>query len=248
MRLSTLGGTAAGAVLCACLMLARVAPAQSQPAPPPPVPPSAVTLSASATASVANDRMVAWLRAESDNADPVAAANTVNTRMAAALARAKSVKGVEVTTSGYSSYQVTEKNQPSRWRVTQTLQLTGSDFPALSALVSQLQGDSGLMVNGINFAVSDDLRKKTEDALTQQAIKAWQARAGNAARGFGFDAWHVGHVSIQTGDSVRPQPMYRQATTFAAAAAPVAVEAGNTDVTVTVSGDAVLESPRPPAR
>jgi predicted secreted protein len=233
------------AIAGAFLLAAAIAPGQTIPAT---TPPPAVTLSASATASVTNDRMVASLRAESDNADPVTAANTVNTRMAAALARAKSVKSVEAMTSGYTSYQVTEKNQPTRWRVTQTLQLTGSDFAALSALVSQLQGDSGLVVNGINFSVSDDLRRKTEDTLTQQAIKAWQVRAADAARGFGFDAWHLGKVAIQTGDYVRAQPMMRQASAFGASAAPVAVEAGNTDVTVTVSGDATLDAPRLPKR
>jgi len=35
---------------------------------------------------------------------------------------------------------------------------------------------------------------------------------------------------------------------FEAKAAPVAMEGGNSDVTVTVSGEAVLETPRPPAR
>ena len=90
--------------------------------PPPPATP-VVTLTASATASVANDRMYAWLRAEAENADPARAAAEVNAKMAKALARAKGAAGVEVTTSGYSSYQVTEKNQPTRWRVAQTLSL-----------------------------------------------------------------------------------------------------------------------------
>ena len=87
--------------------------------------PPAVTLSASATASVPNDRMLAWMRAEADNADAAAAANSVNTRMGKALARAKATKGVDASTSGYSSYQITEKNQPSRWRVAQTLEARG---------------------------------------------------------------------------------------------------------------------------
>jgi len=35
---------------------------------------------------------------------------------------------------------------------------------------------------------------------------------------------------------------------MAAKAATVAMEAGNSDITVTVSGDAVLKTPRPPSR
>jgi len=213
--------------------------------PSPPLTP-VVTLTAAATASIPNDRMYAWLRAEADHADPARAGAEVNAKMAKALARAKGTAGVEVTTSGYSSYQVTEKNQPTRWRVTQSLSLDGSDFVSMAALVSKLQADDLLLLSGMNFAVSPDARRKAEDALTQQAIKAWQARAQNAARGFGSDAWRTGKVTIQTGDYMRPQPMMRMAPSAMSAggAPPVSVEGGNTDVTVTVIGEAVLDPPR----
>lgn len=209
-----------------------------------------VTLSAAATASVVNDRMHAWLRAEADNPDPVRAAADVNAKMARALARAKAVAGVDVATSGYSSYQITDKNQPARWRVAQTLTLQGADFAAIAALVTRLQADDALLLTGMNFSVSPDSRRKAEDALTQQAIKSWQARAQNAARGFGYDNWRAGKVTIQTGDyAPPPRPMYRAAAApLAAGAPPVSVEGGDTDVTVTVVGEAVLESQRPGSR
>ena len=231
------------AVVAASVFLPFAPTASAQPATSPE--PPAVIVSASATASVANDRMMASLRAEADNADPAVAASTVNARMAKALARAKGVKGVEVSTSGYTSYQVTEKNQPPRWRVAQTLQVEGGDFTTLSTLVSQLQADGGLTVNGIGFSVGDHARKQAEDNLTQQAIEAWQVRVQAAARGFGYDGWRMGKVTVSSGDGARPQPMYRMATAMAASAAPVAVEAGNTEVTVTVTGDALLETQKP---
>lgn len=208
-----------------------------------------VSLSASATASVPNDRVYAWLRAEVDHADPARAAADVNARMARALARAKAVSGVDAATSGYSSFQITDRNQPSRWRVAQTLTLEGSDFAAMAALVTKLQAEDALVMTGMNFAVSPDARRRAEDSLTQQAIKAWQARAQNAATGFGFQGWRMGKVAIQTGDFARPQPMVRQSmNAMAASAPPVSLEAGNTDVTVSVSGEAVLESQRAGAR
>ncbi len=97
----------------------------------------------------------------------------------------------------------------------------------------------------MNFSVSADARHKAEDALTQQAIKAWQARAQNAAKSFGFDAWRMGRVAIQSGEPpMRPQPMMRMAASSMGGGAPVSVEAGYTDVTISVSGDAVLEGKR----
>ena len=95
--------------------------------------------------------MHASLRAESENADAVAAADVVNTRMGKALARARSTYGVEASTSGYSSFQVTDKSQVTRWRVAQTLKLESSDFAALSALISQLQAEEVLSSTGRNF-------------------------------------------------------------------------------------------------
>ncbi len=234
------------AATCFASCIAATPIASAQPMGPSNFPsrPSTVTLSAAATASVPNDRMHASLRAESDNSDAAAAANAVNMRMGKALARARATAGVEASTTGYSSFQVADKNQVTRWRVAQTLKLEGSDFATLATLISHLQAEDGLVIDGTQFSVGDASRKKTEDSLTQQAIKAWQARASDAARAFGFEGWRVGNVTIQTGDFMRPQPVMR-AMSFEAKAAPVAMEAGNSDVTVTVTGDAVLDTLRP---
>ena len=106
---------------------------------------SVVTLSASATASVANDRMFAWLRAEADNADP-------------ARGRQRSTRGWPRRSRAPRPRRASRCRRPatrrtrSRTRTSralaraQTLSLEGSDFAALSALVSQLQADDGLVV------------------------------------------------------------------------------------------------------
>lgn len=236
MKLTRLAATL---VLAVSTGLPLVAIAQSNV----PVTQPVVNVTASATAPLPNDRMTAWLRIEVDNADPVAAANEVNTKMGKALARAKAVKGVDVSTASYTSYQISERNQPSKWRVSQTLSLESSDFGALSGLVSKIQGEDGLVLSGMSFSVSTTARRAAEDALTQQAIKAWQARAQAAAQGFGAPSWRPGHVTVQAGDTmVRPQPMMRAAA--GAMAAPVVAEAGTSDITVTVSGEAILEPAR----
>jgi predicted secreted protein len=232
----------AAAALAALLALLAASSQAQQPNTP--VTQPVINVTASATSALPNDRMHAWLRVEVDQPDPVAAANDVNTKMGKALARAKAVKGVEASTTSYSSYQVSERNQPMKWRVSQTLQLESADFNALAALVSKIQSEDGLVLSGMSFSVSTAARRAAEDTLTQQAIKAWQARAQNAAQGFGAPSWRPGHVTIQTGDAVRPQPMMRAAAGTLAQSAPVATEAGTSDITVTVSGEAILESAR----
>jgi predicted secreted protein len=211
-----------------------------------PSPQPVITITASASGEVANDRMLAMLRAETDNADAARAASEVNARMARALSQAKSVSGIDARTAGYSSYQISEPNRPPRWRVSQTLALESSDFVALSALVSKLQGSDGLLLSGLSFTVSPSARHAAEDALTTQAIKSWQQRAQNAAHGFGAGDFHTGRVTIQTNDFGRPQPMFKAGGVAATSVAPVSVEGGTSEVTVTVSGEAILDTMRLP--
>ena len=213
-----------------------------------PTPQPVLTVTATATSSVPNDRMHAWLRAEADSPDPAFAASEVNARIGRALSRARATRGVEASSSGYSTYQVAEKDRPSRWRVVQSIALESSDFLTLVGLVSRLQAEDKLRLSGLNFSVSPPLQRSAEDALIQPAIKAWPERADLASRGFGGTAWRPGRITVQGADFGRPQPMMRAQSMGVAAAAPVSVEGGTSDVAVTVSGEVILETVRPPTR
>lgn len=207
-------------------------------------PPSIVTVSATASATVANDRLQAWLRAEAEDANPGTAASQVNATTAKALARARGYPAVKIATSGYSTQQVSEKGKPARWRVAQTVMLDSADFTAAATLITKLQEEDGLLLSGMGFSLSDKVRRDAEDRLTEQAIKAWQSRAQQAAQALSFAGWRPGHVTVQTGDAGRVYPTMRSAAAGYAGAAPVAVEAGTSEVTVTVGGEAVLEQAR----
>jgi len=220
--------------------------AQAPSAPPPPYP--AVTVSASATRALSNDHVQAWLRAEAESPNAASAASQVNGIIAKALARAKQTQGVRVATSGYSTQQITEKGKPNRWHVVQSVTVDSEDFAATANLITRLQEDDGLLLSGMNFSVSEQARRQAEEALTQQAIRSWQDRAQQASTALGYASWRTGHVTVQAGDTARPIPMLRSAAAAYASPAPVALEGGNSDVTVSVSGEALLEQPRAPAR
>jgi predicted secreted protein len=213
-----------------------------------PLPPT-VTVSASATVTVQNDRLQAWLRAEAENANPAAAAGQVNAAIAKALAEAKAYPAIKVATAGYSTQQISDKQKPNRWRVVQTLSLDSGDFTAAANLITRLQDETGLLLSGMGFSLSDKTRRDAEDSVTQQAIKSWQARAQQAATGLGFSGWRPGHVAVQTGDGGRAYPVMRaQAMASSAGPAPVSIEAGTTDVSVSVSGEAMLVPVAAPTR
>lgn len=229
-------------LLAASFLVISAARAQPSPYESPAHP--VVTVTASASRDVTNDRMTAVLRAEADDMDASRAANQVNQRMARALAHAKAQAGVEARTAGYSSYQVSEPNKPARWRVSQSLSLESSDFVALSALVSKLQGDDRLLLSGVAFDVSPQARRTVENELTVDAIRRWQERAQIAARAFGAEHYRAGRVTVQTNELGRPQPMFKAGVAASASVAPISVEGGTSEVTVAVSGEAILDANR----
>lgn len=219
--------------------------AQAPALPPQPI----VTVTAAATATVANDRLQAWLRAEAENPSPAAAASQVNAVIAKALATARTYPAIKAATTGYSTQQIVEKGKPSRWRVTQTVSLDAADFTAAATLITRLQDEDGLLLSSMGFSLGDKTRRDAEDGVTRQAIRSWQSRADQAAQALGSATWRAGHVTVQTSDGGRVYPtMMRAQATAGLVPAPVALEAGTTDVTVTVSGEAILEPVAMPMR
>jgi predicted secreted protein len=225
---------AATALTPVAVIASAQAPAPSAPSPP------TVTVTATATTTVANDRLQAWLRAEAENASPAAAASQANAAIAKALADAKAYAAVKVATTGYGTQQIAEKGKPTRWRVAQSISLDASDFTQAATLMSRLQDEDGLLLSSMGFSISERARREAEDSVTQQALKSWQARAQQAALGLGFTGWRVGHVTVQTSGGGPVYPLMRAQAMAAPSSAPVALEAGTTEVTVTVSGEAVL--------
>jgi predicted secreted protein len=186
--------------------------------------------------------MQAWMRFEAENPNPAAAASQVNATIAKALAEAKAYPSIKVATAGYSTQQVSDKVRAQRWRVVQTISVESTDFSAGAALISRLQDEHGMLLSGMSFSLSEKTRRDAEDSVTQQAVKGWQARAQHAAQGLGFAKWRPGHIVVQASDVGRVLPMMRaQSMTGPTSAAPVAMESGTTEVTVTVSGEAVAQ-------
>ncbi|MEP6942883.1 MAG: SIMPL domain-containing protein [Betaproteobacteria bacterium] len=233
----------ASTVATILLFASPAAPSLAQAPQMPMVPISSVAVTATATTTVSNDRLQAWLRTEAESANAAAAAAQVNTASARALADAKTYPSIQVATMGYSTQQISERGKPTRWRVSQTITVDASDFTAAATLLSKFQDDNGLLLSNMSFSITDKTRRDAEDRVTQQAIQAWQARAQQAAQALGFAKWRVGRVSVQTSGG-QAMPMMRAQAMTAMAAPPVALEAGTTDISVTVSGDAVLDAPR----
>jgi uncharacterized protein YggE len=199
------------------LSLALSTAAAAQNIAPPPRDVTSVTLTASATMQVDNDRMTIILQAEAEKPSATAAAAEVNAKMAKGLASAKAVSVVEAKTTSYSTNQVFEKGRFVRWRVSQLLEVETADFAAGANLATKLQ---------------------------HEALVEWQSLAKQAAASMGFGGYTPGRLTVNAGDS-GPRPRFA-AQAMAKAADAVTVAAGTSEMTTTVTGEAILDRDRKP--
>ncbi len=147
-----------------------------------------VSLRAEVSSEVARDLMHVTLFTESQSEDPAQLAAQTTRTLNAALERARKAKGVTVSQGNRNSYPVySEKGERiSGWRERAELRLESADFAALSQLTAELM--QTLKMGEMRFSVSDVIRKENEDALLENAVAAFRARAELATRALGAAA------------------------------------------------------------
>jgi predicted secreted protein len=187
---------------------------------------------------VVNDWLRAALVVTDEDADPAQLANRVNERMDWALGVARAEKRVKVQSGGYNTHPVYDKNRIRRWRASQQLWIESADFDAATRLIGELQ--SRLQLQSLSFSVSPEERRKVGDALIEEALAAFKARADLVRSSLGASGYEIVHLGIDTpGGPPPPRPMMRAAAMSEAAVAPPAVEGGSTRVIVHI--DATIE-------
>jgi predicted secreted protein len=198
-------------------------------------------LSETATVMEHPDELDATLRVDVTAPNPAQAQRQVNTTMEAALAAAKAVAGVTVSTGGYFVWRVgpTASAVPEHWQANQSLELTGHDGAALLKLVGDLQ-QKGLAVGQLGWRLSEAATRTARAEATRKAIAALRGRAEEAAAllDLRFDSFKEVRL-----DAVHPQPMPRMMAMSAAASAsapPPSAEAADVSISATAEADVVL--------
>lgn len=189
---------------------------------------------------VDNDRMQVMMSAQAEADDPARLARTVNQTMEWALSVAGDREGMQVRTGNYQTYPVRDKEKVVAWRGSQDLIIQGEDIPAISALVGELQ--SRLQVKSMGFTVSDEARRRAEETLIETVLEAFRDRARHVQRLMNARNYRLVDASIQTGGQYPgPVPMLRAQAAYESSVP--AVQAGQSQVSVTVSGSIELVMP-----
>jgi predicted secreted protein len=200
-----------------------------------------VSLQADASREVDNDQALAVLAAEARGDNPAALAEQVNKKMAVALKLAKGVPAVRPRSGSYRTTPTYKGGRVDGWLVSQELRLESNDVPALAKLVGELQ--ETLLVQGMQLRLSPATRRSTEEALINEAIAAFQARAEIVRKAMHASKYRVRTLNIGSSGGGIVVPFARsEMRAMSAAAAPVAVEAGTSVVQVTASGTIELEN------
>ena len=189
-----------------------------------------VDLAADASRAAPNDLARATLFAEATGATPGDLAKKVNTLVADGLAVARGTPNMKVRSGTTGTYPVYAKGgRIEAWRMRTEIMLECGDIASLSEVVGRLQGTLG--VSSLTLQPAPETRRKAETEATVDAIAAFRARARTVADALG-KSWRIRQLSVGS-QGYRP-PVAMRAAAMEGAALPV--EAGESQVTVSVSG------------
>jgi predicted secreted protein len=225
-------------LLAGCALAAATAGAQTLPPPQ-----NVLQLQATGTVEVQQDLLMLNLTTAKEGSDPAVVQSQLKTALDAALTEAR--KGaqpgqLDVRTGNFALYP--RNNREGRitgWTGTAELVLEGRDFARITQTAARI---STMTLGGVNFGLSREQRGRVESEAQAMAIERFKAKAGELARGFGFNGYTLREVAVNASDPgfqprVRMMAMEAKA---AAADAPVPVEPGRSVVSVTVSGSVQL--------
>ncbi|MGE6571735.1 SIMPL domain-containing protein [Psychrobacter namhaensis] len=187
---------------------------------------------------IQNDEVRASLYKKAQAADSKTLATTLNTAINNAMKIAKRYPSVTVSTGQQRTYPRYDKNDKIiGWSGQANIDLKSTDFAATSQLIADLQ--ETLVMDNLNFGVSDTKKDALEQKLMTDASRAFQQQAKNLTRAWDARGYRVVSVNLNTGSNY-PRPMY-SSMNMKAGVADESVpsqnfESGNSTISVTANG------------
>ncbi|HCR88296.1 MULTISPECIES: SIMPL domain-containing protein [Psychrobacter] len=187
---------------------------------------------------VQNDEVRATMYKKAQASDAKTLATTLNTSINNAMKIAKRYPSVTVSTGQQRTYPRYDKNDKIiGWTGQASIDLKSTDFVATSQLIADLQ--QTLVMENLNFGVSDAKKDALEQKLMTDASRAFQQQAKNLTRAWDARGYRVVNVNLNTNNNNYPRPMYSMRAESAAMDSAVPsqnFESGNSTISVTANG------------
>jgi predicted secreted protein len=193
-----------------------------------------------------NDQLNATLSVELSDKDASRLAHQLNLITSDALKKASAFPQVKTSSGNQHTWPLygstlTSSSKLEGWRGRAEIRLESNDFKAASELISKLQ--EKLQLNGVQFSVAAETRRKLEDSLTAEAIESFRRRAASVQKAWGAKGYKLVQMSLGTAGGGSPhQPvMMRAAKMMDESVAAPEFAGGETRLTVNVSGSIELQ-------
>ena len=197
-----------------------------------------VELAAEASLPAANDLVRATLYSEVTGSNPGELSRKVNGEIAEALKAIKGQSEVVGKTGNIQTFPVYGKSRNiESWLMRSEILLESRNTAAISELIGKLQ--TRLALAGVLVVPSDPTRRQVEDEATRDAIAAFHSRAKVIADALG-KPYRIKQLTVGQSSPVMPMLRAGKGLMMAAEAAPLPLEAGESLVTVNVSGQIEL--------
>lgn len=167
-----------------------------------------ISFQAEAKEEIANDEVTASLYKQAQAADAKTLATTLNTSINQALAIAKRYPSVTVSTGQQRTHPQydSKNNKIIGWTGQVNINLKSKDFAATSQLIADLQ--ETLVMENLNFGVSEAKRDALEQKLMTDASRAFQKQAQSMTRAWDSKGYRIISVNLNTRGNY-PMPVAR---------------------------------------
>lgn len=207
--------------------------------------PASVSFSTAYSVEVTQDLMTVTLQATKEGAQASEVQAALKQVLDSALTEARKSavpEGMEVRTGAFSVLpRYNNSGRINGWQGSAQLTLSGTDVARISQVSGRL---TQLNVVNVAYGLSKALREQHESSLTSQAIARFRARATQIATDFGQKGYTLGDISVSSTDpgfEPRPYLMAMRAKAAEVADAALPVEPGKGVLSVTVSGQVLLQ-------
>lgn len=193
---------------------------------------------------VPNDQIEATFYLQEKQPQPTLLADHLNQATAHALAEGRRYSHVTLTSGAYNTWPDYDRNGKIRgWQGRAEVRLKSRDMQQAAQLVAVLQ--QSMLMEGMQFSLSDASRHRMENTLIPNAIADLQEQARISATALGKKVHHIAELEIGNSRSSERPPRLLQAKSLSVASEGAVSEPdwqpGQTVLQIQVNGKLILE-------
>ena len=203
-----------------------------------------LSLSATSALAVENDQLLVSFRIEAEGPDAAKLQKVVNDTSRRVQALLEKHPEIKVQTNGRNLQALTHYDKATGrqvrdgWRLVQNEQAISQSLAAVPEWVDGIER-AGAHLDGLNFNVSEKKREAILEKLRMQAVQTFRIRAASMSKALDAPSFRI--LNLRTDNRMPPSPvMQRNLMAMSPAESAPSFNAGESRLSVTVSGDILL--------